>query len=318
MAKAEVKKDSLKSKNVVEVSGKLKQMNLEKAVNKDKKNYIGGSVTLQYGKEVDKQVTVKVYKGELTQTGTVAKAYEHLEALIKKHTTMDMATEENLATVIRFYGSQEDFSPTLELNEYVPEGGDYSANPQVSLGFGNVAIDKTSSDKFKSEFDLVIFLTKKPTMEMDKEQDETGRLIIEGLYVDYKNQVKPLTFLVEDSEVVDGMSELNKNDTIEVWGSIKIANITEVKSKVSAFGGKAHTDETSTNVSELIITGGEPVEDDDKRYIEPSFVKKALVEREDFLANLGNDTGTTKSKSGGFTKGTKKKAEADDSNDVPF
>jgi len=318
MAKAEVKKDSLKSKNVVEVSGKLKQMNLEKKINKNKKNYIGGSVTIQYGKETDKQVTVKVYVEEFTQAGTVAKAYGHLESLIKKHTTMDAATEEDLATVIRFYGSQEAFSPTLQLNEYMPENGEYSSKPEVFYRFGNVAIDKTESSKFKSEFDLVIFLTKKPTMELDKEQDETGRLVIEGLYVDFENQVKPLTFLVEDSEVVDGMSELNKNDTIEIWGNIKIANITEVKKKASAFGGKAHTDETTTNVSELIIIGGEPIEDDDKSYIEPTFVKRALVEREGFLANLGNDTETTKSKSGGFTKGTKKKAEADDSNDVPF
>lgn len=305
------KKETMQTKNEVVVAGYLKQIDLEKKKNDDKEDIITGKLVVQWGGVAD-VVEVKVYKKRLTGEGKVAKAYEKLSDLMNNHTLLGQENEENpKATVVKIYGNG-DFTPQIRLNEYAPEGGEVQINPEVSMGFGNIAVDNTDEKSFKGEFDMVIFLNKPPKMEV-KNDEETGRLIIEGIFVTYDNLVKPVTFIVEDEDVVEGMQELEKGSTIEVWGNIKIARIVETKAKKSGFGGKAKTDETVTSVSELIITGGESIDEDDKRAIESSFVKKALVEREAFLSKLGEPK-ETKTKSKGFAGDTKKKP----NEDIPF
>lgn len=317
--KEENREETMKTLNKAEVAGKLKILNLEKDKNDKKENIIKGSITIQYGKEDDEQVEVKVYKKELTSSGSVAKAYEKLVNLMNNGITMAKAKEMTLnaendekydATVVRIYGSG-DFTPELRLNEYHPEDGEYSCRPEVSMGFGNIAVDNTDSEKFKGEFQNVVFLHKTPKMEKDKEGEQTGRLIVEGLYIDYKNQVKPLTFIVEDEDMVEVMEDLEKGETIEVWGNVKIAKIVKIKVKKSGFGGKGKTEEDISYVSELLVTGGEPIDEDDKRWVDPAFIKKALVERETFLEELKNKSDSDeKPKKKGFGKSKK--------DDLPF
>jgi len=312
-------KDTMQSINVAEVAGYLKQLDLEKDKDADKNNIIRGSVSLQYGAEPDEQVQVKIYKKEKTSGGNVAKAYEKLEQLMANHITFDKragaveATEESEAipaveaTILRIYGSG-DFTPQVQLNEYHPEGGEYSARPEVSMGFGNISIDSIGKEKFKGQFDMVLFLTKDAKMEVDKEGDETGNLVVEGLYVNYKNEVKPLLFIAEDEDIVEGMSGLERGNTIQIWGDIKIARIVKApKETKSSFGGKAKVEEGDVSyVSKLSITGGEPVEEDDERFIDPAFVKKALVVRETMLEEMTKKAeGSSKPKTGGGFKPSK-------------
>lgn len=313
MAKQVEREETMATFNKAEVAGKLKILNLEKDKNDDKENIIKGSLTIQYGEADDQQVEVKVYKKELTGKGTVSKSYEKILDLMKNGVTMAKAKEMTLngegeafeATTIRIYGNK-DFSPELKLNEYHPENGEYSCRPEISMGFGNIAIDNTDSEKFKGEFHNVLFLHKDPKREKNKDGEETGRLVIEGLYIDYKNQVKPLTFVVADEDMADEMENLEKGSTIEVWGEIKIAKIVKVTVKKSGFGGKGKTDEDVSYVSELLITGGDFIDEDDKRWVDPAFIKKALVERETFLEELAKESEPKEKKKGfGGAKGKK-------------
>lgn len=312
--------DTMKSFNKVEVAGKLKMFDLEKKKNDDKENYIGGNITIQYGADDDQQVSVNVYKKELTGKGSVAKTYEKLETLMKSGITMAKAKELTGAneddtivdaTVLRVYGSG-DFTPQLELNEYATEQGEVKSRPQIGLGFANLAIDSTDSDNFKAEFHNVIFLHKDPKREKDSE-----RLLVDGLIINYQNQVKPFTFIVEDEDMADEMENLEKGSTIEIWGDIKIAKIEKTTVKKSGFGGKGHTETETTYVSELIITGGDFIDDSDKRWIDPAFVKKAMVERETYLDELKKQKADSggKPKKTGFSKGGTKKKKNDD---IPF
>jgi hypothetical protein len=313
MSKEQInKEETMATPNKAEVAGRLKILDLEKDKDDDKNNIIRGSLTIQYGNGDDQQVEVKVYKKELTGKGTVSKAYEKLIDLMDNGVTIAKAKEMTLngngtnfeATSIRIYGNKE-FTPELRLNEYHPEDGQYSARPEVSMGFGNIAVDNVDSEKFKGEFNNVLFLHKDPKREKSKDGEETGRLVIEGLYIDYKNQVKPLTFHVEDESMADEMENLEKGSTIEVWGNIKIAKIVKTTVKKSGFGGKGKTEEDVSYVSELLITGGDFIEEDDKRWIDPAFIKKALVERETFLEELSKKS-EPKPKKDGF-KGVKER-----------
>lgn len=319
---AEKNQDTMKSFNKVAVAGKLKLVELEKKKNDDKENYIGGTITIQYGADDDQQVSVKIYKKELTGSGSVAKAYEKLETLMKSGITIAKAKELTGAseddtvvtpTVVRIYGSG-DFTPQLELNEYATDEGKVNSRPQVSLGFGNIALDSVDSDAYKAEFHNVIFLHKDPKREKDSE-----RLLVEGSIITYQNEIKPFTFIVDDEDMADEMENLEKGCTIEIWGDIKIAKIEKIITKKSGFGGKGHTEVDTSYVSELIITGGDMVDDSDKRWIDPAFIKKAMVARETFLDELKKkkaDSGSKPKKAGfgGKPADTKKKKK----DDIPF
>ena len=87
------KKDTMQTFNKAEIAGKLNIIDLEKKKNDDKENIITGSVTIQYGADDDQQVTVKVYKKELTKKKSVAKAYEKLADIMNNGVTMAKAKE---------------------------------------------------------------------------------------------------------------------------------------------------------------------------------------------------------------------------------
>ena len=307
---------TLKTKNKAEFIGYLKEANLKKEKNDEKENYISGVITLKYGEKPNQQVDVKIYKKELTQNGSVAKAYEKLIEIMEHGVTIDTATDEKPATVIRIYGSG-DFTPQVTLNEYFKDDN-HSMSPQAEMGFGNIAINTLGESSFKAEFDVDIILSKDPTMEKDSQGDETGRLIVEGYMVNYKNEIKPMSFVADDQDLVDGMIELSKGDMVNIWGNVSTGKIVEVKEKKSGFGGKAKTDESISYINELIITGGEPIDSSDKRTEVIDSIKKMLAERESFLDELRNKKSESKPKSGGFSKPSEAKNSTKKKSDVPF
>lgn len=303
---AEVKK-SLATKNMVEVIGKVVENNL-----KVEKDYVNGSLTVKYGSESDQVVQVSVYvsatKGENKEHN---KKYDKMKQLSESLITMAEATEEQPASIVRING-REPFTPQIELNEYA-SNGDVISNPQVSLGFGNIKITDIKQEDFKATYEMVVYLTATPKMV------EGDRLKVDAIYINYKGEVKPLSFFVEDEDLIEGIEGCEKGETIEVWGDIKIANVVETKEKKSGFGGKAKTDTTITTTRELIITGGNPIDSDDKRAINPEDVKKGLVERESFLEELKKDKPKEKKGTGGFGgAGSKASSSGKKNSDIPF
>lgn len=303
------KRETMQTPNTVVVTGLLKQVDLEIKKDKNKETVMSGRITVQYGDKADQLVQLQVYRKKLTGKGEEAKAYTHLKTIKTDGVTVDKATEENPATIVSFYG-RDDFTPKLELNEYVSQEGKVNSNPQVKLGYGNVSVNKATEDSFKSEFDLVLYLNKDAKKE-EKNDEETGRLLIEGFYVDFNNQIKPLQFVVEDEELVEGMEDLEKGELINIWGDIKIASIVTVKEKKSGFGGKAKTEETRKNICELLIKGGEGV--DEIEGIDDDFIKTAYKARQNYLEELKNGEPKSSNKSKGKGSFSKK-----DKSDMPF
>ena len=280
--------------NVVRVTGVVKENKLK--VDNDKVN---GSLVVKYGDAPDEQTEVKVYVGAKKKDGTANKKYEKMSVLANTLISTAKATEEKPADTVTVFGSG-DFTPQLRLNEYY-NNGDYKSAPEVSLGFGNIIKVDTPKEDFLSEFDITVFLTKAPVM-----KEEEGYLEVEGVYVTYKDEVKPLTFIVRDSDLIDGIEGCEKGDTIRVWGEVKIARVTTTTETKSGFGGKAKTDVKVSYTSELLVTGGDPIDEDHNAHIDPAFVKKAMVERETFLAELEKEADAPKQtkKPTGFGGGT--------------
>lgn len=299
-------KQSLATKNVVEVIGKVIENNL-----KVEKDYVNGSLTVKYGDMADQVVEVSVYvaakKGENKDEPN--QKYDKMKDLHSTLTTVAQATEENPTSIVRISG-REPFTPQIELNEYA-SSGEVISNPQVSLGFGNIKIVDIKPEDFKATYEMVVFLTANPKMVED-------RLKVDAVYINYKGEIKPLSFFVEDEDLIEGIEGCEKGQTIEIWGDVKIANVVETKEKKSGFGGKAKTDTTITTTRELIITGGNPIDDTDKRAINADDVKKGFVEREAFLEELKKDKADNKKKDGGTFAGNGSKSASKKTSDIPF
>lgn len=315
--------NSKQTLNVVEVIGKVQENKLEQEEKKGK-NIIKGSVVIKYGKKADQQVEVDVYQGEYNSDGkTESKKYPKLLKLMKEMTSSKEATTENPATVLRMNGDSP-FCPQVNLNEY-PSSGEVRSNIKIGLGFGNIAASTLQEKDFKAEFEMVVFLTKNP-------KKVKGKLIVEALYIDYQDAVKPLTFIVEDDELISNIEDCEKGQTVLFWGDLKVAEITSTKNQKSGFGGKSKTTTDVKTTRELIITGGQPIEEDDSRTIDSKFVKSALVARETFLEELVKEKASTKKKSGFGGAGNKTKTpdkpsgdaedekdgDDDDDLDIPF
>jgi len=305
--------ESKSSRNIVEVCGVLKENKLSVDIDK-----INGSLVIQYGKKADQQVEIGVYVSAKKKDGDANKKYDKMKDQIADFVSKVGATEENPATRLRLYGANG-FTPQVKLDEYVAEGkSDVAETLKVEMGFGNLYVGDIPSEDFKGTFEMVIYLSKAPIMEV-KSDEETGRLLVDGYYITHNGEIKPVSFVVEDEELVEAISDCEKGQTIEIWGDIKIAQIVETKTKESTFGGKAKTDEKKHTTRELVITGGNIIDEDSKEYISPSFVKAALVERANFLENLksGNNKKKDAPKGKGSMGGKPQKAKEDD-DDIPF
>ncbi|HCL4455142.1 TPA: hypothetical protein N2D10_003169 [Clostridium botulinum] len=303
---AKVQNESVKTKNVVEVVGVVKENKL--VIDKDKVN---GSLVIQYGDKADQQAEVKVFVGSKKTDGDHNKKYDTAKEWVTNLISIAKSTEEKPASVVRIYG-KGDFTPSIHLNEYCNDNTDnILSNIELSLGFGNIYEGDIPKEQFKAEFDMIVYLNKNP-----KKQEKDGKeiLIIEGLYIDYQGAVKPVEFTVEDDELIEGIEECEKGDTVNFWGSCKVAHITETKEKKSGFGGKAKTEIKTFTQRQLLIEGGDPIDEDDKLAIDSDFIKKALVEREAYLEELKTkNKKDNKSKGkGGFGTGNIK------DEDIPF
>ena len=305
---------SIKTKNEVEVVGILKENKL-----KIEKDRIMGSLVVQYGADVDQQTEVSVFVNRKKKDGEVNKKFAEMIETNDKLVSQANATEERPVTTLRIYGNG-DFTPNIDLYERYNENTDSNLSDiQISMGFGKIYIGDIPKDQFKGEFDMIIYLTKDPTKEVKKGK-KTSRLAIEGVFITYKGAIKPINFVVEDEELIEGLEDCEKGQTINVWGSCKVAQITKVVTKKSGFGGKAKTDETSLTFRELIIEGGDPIKEDSDEAIESSVVKSGLAERETFLKELKNkaksDTKAPKGKGGFGGNGGESKGK--DIGDIPF
>lgn len=276
--------------NKVEIIGEAKENKL-----KITPDVIRGSLVIQYGDGADDQVEVQVYCEPKTSKGKENKNYGFIKNLSENLVTKAKATEETPADVVSVYG-YGDFQPSIRLNEYC-NNGKIVSTPQVSLGFASMKITNLKKEDFKAEFEMDVYLTKKPIID-----EATGYLKVQGLSVPFKGVVTPIDFIVKNEELIDGISECEANSTVSFWGDVKIARIKETKEKKSGFGGKAKTETKVTSTNELVITGGDFISEDDRRYIDPSFIKAAMGEREIYLDKLIKNEGQKASpkKQGGF------------------
>lgn len=121
---------------------------------------------------------------------------------------------------------------------------------------------------------------------MNREGEETGRLILDTLVPMYGNVVAPISFVAgvvhdeEDGDIdmADALREgIEIGDTLELWGDIVNLAKVELIKKESKFG-KARTIEKKEFVREYVIIGADEVAE--CNIYEEDEIREALANRE--------------------------------------
>lgn len=278
MAKQEIRQ----ALNKIDITGVVKEHKLTSGKSDDGK-YINGSIVVKAGEFTE--ITVKVFVTETTSKGKVKKAYENLEKILKGEVKTMVEVPEEDAVKVRLWGN-EGFTPQFREEIYKPESAsEVVTRVGVDLGFGNITIDnKITPEDYKATFDVELFV-ESVEEEVDKDNEETGRVIIKGWCPVYGGSVIPLelkagTVIDDDGEydfAEDVRSSIDPGTTINFWGDINFEAIVEKISKGGSLG-RAKVEEKRTYIHDLVAIGADFVEEDNEYDIED--IKQARIERE--------------------------------------
>ncbi|PHA03038.1 hypothetical protein COE51_01460 [Bacillus pseudomycoides] len=256
--------------------------------------------------------TLKVFSYKLKQDGTENGIFKGLKTVMDEYKSVASEGKEE-ADKIRITNGQ------IGINDYYGQDGKLKSFPQLSTNFINRV--KAGEDfEPKAEFELELFV--KAVIPEVKNEEETGRAILQGFVPLYGGKVMPFTFIVENEGAVEYIQDnYEPGSTVKVYGDI--VNKVEITKVLEEVGfGKPKEKINRKTVREYIITGGsEPYDEENVKSYSGETIKKALTEREIYLEELKNKKNEPKKeekKKGFDTKPKEDKKPKFNTNDLPF
>lgn len=206
----------------------------------------------------------------------------------------------------------------IGVNEYFGQDGMLRSFPQLSTKFVNRLQASEELDP-KAEFEVEAVV--KSVRDEFKNEEETGRAIVDVYIPLFSGKIIPFSFVVADEGAVDYIRDnYEAGSTVKVYGDI--INHVEVKESEEATAfGKPKKKVTRKTIREYVITGGsEPYDEESAKVYDKELIKAALTEREvqlEQLKNKKNEDKPKEEKKGFDTKATSKKPVVTN-DDLPF
>lgn len=212
---------------------------------------------------------------EKTKAGAENKAYAGIKTVMNDYRSIDAVGEEN-ADKVRVNGDLNPYHSTQTGQDVLG----YKSN------FFNRVIGEYNPH---AEFDVEMFIAN-ITPEIDREGEETGRLLVKGWVPQYNNGVEPLTLVVPEdlADAVDSTFEVGQ--TARFYGDV-INDRVVIKREVPVAIGKPKVETRTITKNELIVTGAtEPYEEgvsQEKPYPADT-IKAAIQARKDRIESRKN------------------------------
>jgi hypothetical protein len=205
----------------------------------------------------------------------------------------------------------------IEVNEYFGQDEKLRSFPQLKTNFIN-RVKPGEEVEPKAEFEVEVYI--KNVVEEKKDDEETGRAIVNAFIPLFGGKLVPFKFVVEDEGAVEYITDnYEPGSTVKVYGDI-VNKVVVTKTFEEVGFGKPKEKIKRNTTREYVITGGsEAYDEDDKKAYASEVIKAALTEREVYLEGLKNKDkdGKKEEKKGGFdTKAKKDKKIKKD--DLPF
>lgn len=274
--------------NKITIVGKLLDVAFASGKTKTGAPYERANLTIRVaqtygGNDEVSEIPVSMFASQFTSKGTPNPAYQSLQDLRKMKTAQDHGIDG--ADTVRITGAN------IRENNFVSKNGQLISGWQISTSFVNAG-----STADVASFIVDIFIMDM-SPELDRDGDETGRLLIKGAVVQYGGKVDVLQFIVENPDTVDYIqSHWNVNDTNTVKGRIRVTSKEEKPVASSSSWGEDVPDTTTRMIRELIITKGDDEGKEEDFAYDPNEIRKGFNVRKAEIEQLQLDAKNKASK----------------------
>lgn len=285
------------TENRVKIEGILSEINLEYSSfvkNGVTVEAIGGDIKIQVtqkinGEDAILEIPVHMFAPKLTNKGTSNPAYESMEK-VKTEFISIAAGGIEAADRVRITNGN------IQMNEYYNSNGQLISFPRIIASFcSRIKREECAPEAtFTTQF---VVLSK--GYETDRDGIETGRYFVKGGLVQYGGKVDIVTFYSTNKGVINGIDTYwAERDTVKASGRLNFATkITEVTREVDF--GEPVVEKRTSNISEMLITGGSQTPMEGDFAIDWSEMENGLAER---LARLEKQKEKDVARAGARTK----------------
>lgn len=246
------------SKNTVTIEGILNEVDLEIKRDKNDKTYISGKVfflvqqTINGIEDLD-IIPVNVFAYELTKKGELNPAFRSAKDLLENYQSIASlgGTQEAIETADRYIVS----GASLATNQFSAKDGREVVYPIVRGSFfQKVGVNKTIHPEASFTQEILI---KKIEPEI-KDDVETGRLLVDGVIIQYGEVPDILTYIVANREAVDYVqNNWQPEDTVKISGRIRWTTAEDTIEDDTEVGfGTPEKRIVQKTVREFVITSG--------------------------------------------------------------
>ena len=130
--------------------------------------------------------------------------------------------------------------------------------------------------------------------ETDRDENETGRLVVTFVTIGYGEKAKPYTLIVPEDIASDFEGMYEEGQTTVLYCSIVMRHVGSKQNTGAAFGKKAHVS-SGFDIQEIQVIGGESAYEDEEdeegnsKVISSSDIKNLMKERKLYLEQLEKD-----------------------------
>lgn len=245
------------AENKVRIEGVLSEIDLDYgSYVKDSKTVetIRGSINVLVeqiigGKTVTNEIPVFLFANKFTNKGTKNPAYESIEKIKKEYISIAAAGGADNADRVRITSGQ------IRMNEFFNNNGQLVSYPRVNASF----VSKIKKEDCKPEATFVVeMVVANQGYKLDKDGVETKDYEVKGVIPGWAGAVDVVDFVCANENVASSVSQYWQNgDTVRASGRLNFTSTTEEYTETQGFGDPIVRTRT-INVSELIITGGNP------------------------------------------------------------
>ena len=275
------------STNTIYISGILQEMDIDTKENAKGDTFATGTIKIRVdqdvnGKKEENTITVSMIANKKKKDGSANANYARILGYKDSFTSLAAADRPEQASRVTILGN-------IEENIWIDQTKNEVRNTfRIRTNFMNKAKEK---DEEKSTFELS-GVVGKLIPEYDKDGNETGRLIVKFLVIQYGGRLDTIDL------IADGPAKAHIEANWNIGDTVKVTGIVNVKSKVvtwmepQGFGEPIERKRTES-VRELLVTGGSAGGLEDAFSYDADEIKAAADERLKRIEELKNKPRST-------------------------
>lgn len=277
------------SKNIVYVSGILKEINVEEKIDKNGKSFVTGSALIGVDQEIDgklseNEIPVSMFAYRKKKDGTDNKVYDGILKMREDYTSLAAAEDPKLASTVTITSGK-----IAENNFISKKSGLPISGFQISSNFMSKA---RSSDEQKATFELS-GVVGDIVEELDKDENPTGRYKIKFIVIGYGGKANVVEIIVNKPNAINHVTtNFKKGDTVNIGGIISMTYKVTTVLEEQGFGEPIKRVKTESR-RELILTSCSAAGLEEELSYDSDEVKASLAERTERINKMVEDAKTT-------------------------